>query len=46
MGKRKQKLEAEVPEAAISYGSGSGSGKREMNGCRSGSIKKIAEAEQ
>ena len=37
----KRKLEAEAPEAAIFYGSGSG--KHEMNG--SGSSKKILEAE-
>ena len=41
MWKRKRKLEAEVPEAAIFYESGSG--KREMNG--SGSTKNILEAE-
>ena len=41
MWKRKRKLEAEAPEAAISYGSG----KYEMNGSRSGSSKKILEAE-
>ena len=45
----KRKLEAEAPEAAILYGSGSvsGSGKREMNGSGSGSgsSKKILEAE-
>ena len=43
MWKRTQKLEAEAPEAAIFYGSGSESGKHEMNG--SGSCKKILEAE-
>ena len=49
MWKRKRKLEAEAPEAAIFYrsGSGSGSGKHEMNGSvsRSESSKKILEAE-
>jgi len=55
MWKRKRKLEAEAPEAAIFYGSGSGkhemngsgSGKHEMNGSGSGSgsSKKILEAE-
>ena len=41
----KRKLEAEAPEAAIFYGSRSGSGKHEMNGSGSGSGKKILEAE-
>ena len=45
MWKRKRKLEAKAPEAAIFYGSesGSGSGKHEMNGSgsESGSSKKI-----
>ena len=47
MWKRKRKLEAEAPEAAIFYKSGSGSGKHEMNGSGSGSgsSKKILEAE-
>ena len=42
-GSWKRKLEAEAAEAAIFYGSGSG--KHEMNGSKSGSNKKILEAE-
>ena len=44
----KRKLEAEAPEAAIFYESGSGSGKHEMNGSgsRRGGSKKILEADK